>query len=163
MYAFMHCYQTPNNMIKTFTKSMSLLLLATVVLVAACKKDKEESQAVTSANVAGTYTFGSLIYKGTYLATGQTVQEDATDSIPACERDNLMTLKSDGTVQYQDVGTVCNPNESSTGTWSLSGTSLNINGDVANVDELTNKKLVVSIKDTANGYAIVQQTTFNRK
>jgi hypothetical protein len=87
---------------------------ALLLVTHACKKSSSSSSAKTEANLSGSYNLTAA--KGVIL--GQTV--NLYDSLPACEKDNVIQLKTGGVANFIDADSVCSPPSDSTGTWSLS-------------------------------------------
>lgn len=111
---------------KTTMKS-ALLIFLTCTLFFSCKKE-ESSQPTcetTRAGLAGTYKLVSLQYKKN--ASAEPVEY--MDFREPCEKDDLLTLKSDGTYQYNDAGTTCSPNGSDSGSWDVKNNLLSSDGD----------------------------------
>jgi len=105
------------------------VLALTAISIGSCKKSKGDEAkdcALTMANVSGTYRLTALKYNP---GEGQP-EQDALPLRDACENDDLITLKSDGTYLYQDAGTVCTPGGTDNGTWSLNGKVLSSDGDI---------------------------------
>jgi hypothetical protein len=96
-----------------------MCLLAIVILTgASCsKKDKTESCPVTKESVAGSYRLVAFKMNGV----------DALDlTFQTCTKDDIVTLKADGTYDYTDAGVSCDPSSNSTGSWTLSGNTFTI-------------------------------------
>jgi hypothetical protein len=123
---------------KASKTNLTLLLIACGSILFSCKKDKSNDQSsgcsVTVANLAGTYKLTALQYKLT--ASSQPI--DYLTTMDACEKDDILTLKNNGTYVHTDAGIVCSPSESNEGTWSLKDKTLTsdgiLNGTVANFD-----------------------------
>ncbi len=99
------------------SKFVLLLLLATFPFVS-CKKDKTTKVCTLSeANLAGTYTVGTVSYK----ATPSSSAIDGSSMIDACSKDDKITFATDHTFTYADLGVKCDPPGDGTGTWSLQG------------------------------------------
>lgn len=96
------------------TKILASLIL--LLIIFSCKKNSNNSSdcSKTMASIAGTYS----IFKVEIGNNG--VFTDATSSIDDCNRDDKLSLNSNGTTSYQDLGTKCSPAEDGTGTWSIS-------------------------------------------
>ncbi len=91
----------------------------------ACKKSENISNARTVQNLSGSYNLTSLIWTSNGIST------NVYDSLPDCEKDNILRLDPDGIAHELDVLIECNPPEAdSVSTWSLSsgGDSLYFNG-----------------------------------
>jgi Lipocalin-like domain len=114
------------------TVKMKWALTALVVstMIFSCKKDPvtppEPDCSINMTNLSGAYKLTALTYKRNATAT----PVNYLDFMDACEKDDIVTLKSDGTYQYNDAGTVCTPNGSDNGTWSVTGNTINSDGTV---------------------------------
>jgi hypothetical protein len=80
----------------------------------ACKKSDKTDDSKTVTNISGTYNL-----------TGFTVDLgginlNVYDSLPACERDNVILLNADSSAQFVDAGTICDPPSDAVSTWHLS-------------------------------------------
>jgi Lipocalin-like domain len=97
---------------------MKLKSLAPAVLLfvfTACKKDKTTPTSCdkTMAAIAGTYIVSKI-----ELGTGG-VFSDITSQMKDCQKDDKLTLNSNGTSTYQDLGIACSPSGNGSGTWSI--------------------------------------------
>jgi hypothetical protein len=126
-----------------------IILSALVVAMAAtgCKKDKETVCNLDAAGIVGSYKITSVLYK----ADASTPEVDLFTLYDACEKDDIIKLNSGGTVTYQDAGTVCTPPGDDTGTWSLSGTTLTIDGEAATVSNYSCSGMTGTITGTTAG------------
>lgn len=146
-------------MIRSFTKALSLLVLCAATF-SACKKDKnDDSLAVTKENLVGTYVIASIKAK----AAGSGDQDVTNTWLQSCEKDDQYILKSDLTMQYKDAGTVCSSAGDYTGTWSLTGSKINIDGSEETVKTLTKGTLVTEWSDNSSGMTLTITTTYSRK
>ena len=144
---------------RAFTKILALALLVATTF-SACKKDNDsnDSLSVTKENLAATYTLSTIKVKATGVA-----EQDVTSQVTACEKDDQIILKSDLTIQYKDAGTVCSPAGDGTGVWSLSGSTITMDGDAYTVKSLTKGTLVLEQTGTVSGVTYTYTTTLNRK
>jgi hypothetical protein len=102
-----------------------ILLTASVLGLSSCKKDKNDISAVTVQNISGTYKLTAYTFK-----EGNLPEENLLAMMDACEKDNPISFKSDGTYSIPDVGIVCTPPENFSSTWSLSNaTTMVMNGE----------------------------------
>jgi len=120
---------------KQVTTASALALLLTGGILFSCNKKPDVPACdVTVVNLSGTYKLSALQYK----ANATAAPVDYLAAMDDCEKDNTLTLKNDGTYHSDDAGTVCSPDESSNGTWQLSGHTLTsdgtLNGTVASYD-----------------------------
>ncbi|NII24956.1 lipocalin family protein [Pseudoflavitalea sp. X16] len=109
--------------------SIRLLLMFAVsaILLGACKKDKDaEPVAVTKENLAGKYKATEI--KGKAAGVDYDVYNEVFE---ACERDDIYTLNADFTAKYEDAGTKCDANGSSSydTEWELDGNNIVIRGN----------------------------------
>jgi lipocalin-like protein len=148
-------------MYRAFTKTLALVVFTAAALTA-CKKDKEESLAVTKENLAATYTLSTVTIK----ATGVPETDITKDYVEACAKDDQMILKSDGSYQHKDLGTTCDPKGDETGTFTISGSTLSFivdqDTEQFTVKSLSNKKLVVEETGEWGGTTVTFTTTFSR-
>lgn len=93
-----------------------------MLFLSSCNKDddKKDPSAINKENLAGSYTLA--------VVTGKVngVEVDVTNNqsiLPACKKDDILTLKSDYTFVSTDAGVKCSPDGSDSGTWSLPNTS----------------------------------------
>ncbi len=100
--------------------SLVILMGLGILIVVACQKTNNANTSISVSTLAGTYGIKAVTW--TYM--GATI--NVYDSFPACEKDNLIKLNPDLTVNYIDTGMVCVPSESTTGNWALKGDSLYI-------------------------------------
>ena len=122
-------------------KSLPLLLIS--ALIFSCKKsDTKQSCSLDMTSLAGTYKITTYIYQ----ASPTTPPQDFTDIfLPnPCERDDLVTLSAIGQYVYTDAGVVCSPPRDTTGTWSLTGATLILDGTVTMVKSFNCQTLVLA-------------------
>lgn len=120
-----------------FTMLMGLGLL---IAVACQKSNSPASTSLTVSNLSGTYGIKAV----TWTFMGATV--NVYDSFPACEKDNLIKLNPDLTVNYIDTGMVCAPSQSVNGNWALKGDSIYISTTLqtAKIKSFDGKTLVLT-------------------
>ena len=131
------------------TKTTILTLALTVFLFSACKKDPTEPTCTKSmASISGPYKITAAKYK----ASAASSEEDWMLILfpDACQRDDVYTFKNDGTYTISDVGTVCNPNNSDNGTWSIVGDNMQVDGDPTTIDSYDCKTLKIANTDLMN-------------
>ncbi|MEJ0081804.1 MAG: hypothetical protein WDM78_12845 [Puia sp.] len=89
-----------------------------------CKKSDNVSSEKTVQNISGSYNLTGL----TWSALGITA--NVYDSLPPCEKDNIIQLNTDGSAHELDVKIMCDPPEAdSVSTWGISS-----NGDSLYLD-----------------------------
>ena len=137
---------------------LALLTFATLVTVS-CKKDNEESQAVTKENIAGSYKLTSLKVQ----MNGGT-EEDGMSYIEACQADDITTLKTDLTYTVVDAGTQCSPATDESGDWNLSGTTAFVmDGETFAIKSWNGKQLVLTETDSSTGITATFTTTLEKQ
>jgi Lipocalin-like domain len=147
---------------KRFPLFVSLFFLLLVILLA-CKKSHttgSDPNAITMANLSGTYKITDI--KGTL--SGITV--DIYDTLPACEKDNLIQLNASGVASIVDAGIVCVPPSDTTGTWSINTTtdSLYVTGLGANhVESFNSGVLTLKGNQHISGFSFVATTTLTKQ
>jgi hypothetical protein len=100
-----------------------LTICSFLLLISSCKKDDDDSNnpsAITKENLSGSYVLVSATGKINGLDIDLTDYESV---LPACQKDDILTLKTDNTFQSTDAGTKCSPDGSEEGTWSLPNSS----------------------------------------
>ena len=111
-------------------KKIFLFIVICACIFSSCKKkDDDKNCALTEANLTGSYKITSVTYK----ASASSPEQDYSDQFfdEPCQKDDILTIKSDHTYTYSDAGTVCSPSNDDAGDWSLSGNILSIDGDPA--------------------------------
>ncbi len=137
-------------------KFIPIALIAAMLGLAVngCKKSgTSNNNAITVENLAGTYALKSLLY--TYA--GITI--NIYDSLDACDKDNLVKLNTDKTVNFIDAGVKCDPPSDDNGTWDLKGDSIKFSANFtsAKIESFDGKTLVLS--GTPDGEPGVTATT----
>lgn len=140
----------------------SLLFSSAVILFlgfAACKKSDKTNNSRTMANMAGTYGLIAL----TASQGGTTF--NLYDSLPACEKDNLIQLNANGGAQFIDAKIVCSPPKDSTGSWHLSvkADSIYLGNQAAYIKSFDGKTLVISNQQMISGFTVVSTTTLAKQ
>ena len=117
-------------------------------LLTSCSKDKDKSCKLDAASLSGSYRVTGAKYKANALAT----ETDYYSQLyaDACERDDIVTLNSNGTYTFTDAGVKCTPPGDDTGTWSFSGNTLTIDGVAENVDNFNCSALTISASNIVN-------------
>ena len=123
---FLATFNSPSffNFQTNFMKKILLIASISIFAFSSCDKDDDDDCQTNVANLSGTYKLTALKYKPSGMA-----EIDLYATLDACEKDDLTILNSNGTYSYQDAGTVCVPDGSYAGTWSLSGNTITVDGD----------------------------------
>lgn len=122
-----------------------LLLLSLLAIIGfSCKK--KDSCGVNVNSISGSYKVTGYGYKSSSSAT----EIDYYNIIfpYTCQRDDIYTFNNNGTYHIADAGTVCTPNGSDDGTWSLTGNTVTIDGDAASVQSFDCHTWVIVVPDT---------------
>lgn len=69
----------------------------------------------------------------TYKESASAAEENIFNNLDACEKDDLLTLQANGTYNYQDAGTHCDPVGNDEGEWSVNGNMISSDGVVGGV------------------------------
>lgn len=137
-------------------KKILFSVMALAVLgLSSCKKDKDDDCALSADAIKGTYKLTAL----TMQAAGTPAVDVFTTLVDACERDDTYQLGDAGVFTYTDAGTVCTPAGDYTGTWSLTGTTLDMDGDVFTVSEFRCN----SFKGTQDFGGVTYVATYTRQ
>ena len=140
-------------------KTTTLFAALLSVLFFSCEKDTDSNGncAITTAAIAGSYKITAVTYKA---STGAT-ETDVFGDIPACQRDDIYTFKTDNTYNYTDAGTVCTPPGTTSGAWSVAGNEMQIDRQIVHIASFDCNKLTVQEGNTATGE--MQTTVYTRQ
>lgn len=145
---------------------MRKIYVATAIMtlflgIFACKKSNNNtpSNARTVQNFSGDYSLTAL--KGSIFG----VPVDLYDSLPPCERDNVIQLNANLTANFIDSGLKCVPPSDSTGTWSLSSNTdtLYVAGTANFITSWDGTTLVLTGNQSVSGFQVVVTTTLIKK
>lgn len=103
-----------------------LALAFSVLLLGACKKDKDDKPVgATKENLAGSYKLTKL----DAMVPG-TSPQNMLGTLEDCEKDDIYTLRADFTARYEDAGTKCDANGSNSydTNWELDGNNITVHG-----------------------------------
>ena len=117
-----------------------LMIFSAVLILSGCKKDSNCEK--TTAAIAGSYKITAAKYK----ANASTPEVDwlILGSTPACQKDDITTLNANGTYSTTDAGVVCDPVNTDSGNWSVSGNAITIDGQTSNIESFNCSALVIS-------------------
>jgi hypothetical protein len=88
------------------------ILSLALIVTTSCKKSKD-APALTKENVAGAYSLQKVTFK-----YGSSAEQDITAGyVEDCQKDDVITLKTDFTYDSHDAGVECSGDYS--GTWNL--------------------------------------------
>jgi hypothetical protein len=127
------------------------------VLIAACKKNKEEDLPVSETTIAGAYILAS------YTESSLLGEKDKVSEMEACKRDDLYVLNPDKSFEYKDIGTTCASAGLHSPVWVLAGDYLTVDGITGKIEKLTNQQLIITFDVPVLGTLYTSRVTFNRK
>lgn len=138
---------------------LAALALTFLLGIHACSKNSGTSSAKTMQNLSGSYGLTALT--ASFLGTSINLY----DSLPPCERDNVIQLISTGVVKFIDAGIVCVPPSDSSGTWSLSSNAdtMYIAGNASFIKSWDGKTLVLTNAQVVSGFPVTATTTLVKK
>ena len=135
-------------------------ICALEIVAAACKKDNNKNTDITVENISGTYKLSSL----TWNHQGEIT--DVYNSLDECQKDDLLKLNPDLTLNFIDAGIKCSPPKDVEVAWHLSGDSLYMDDRVAKVESYDGTTLILTEYVGSNGIydsSIVSTTTLKRQ
>ena len=125
-----------------------VICLFAVTWLASCKDDEQQTCNKDMAGIAGTYRITAVKYKAN--ASASEVDYYNFFFTDACEKDDNIVLNANGTATFNDAGTACSPPNNYSATWSVSGNTLTLDGDPANIDNFNCSTMTVSVSDYFN-------------
>lgn len=139
-------------------KKILFCAAAAALAFSSCKKSSgNEALAITKENLIGTYKMTAM----TISING--IKQDGMSSFDPCEKDDLYVLKAGDAFDYTDAGTVCSPDGSYSGSWSLSSNVITVDGQAATITTLTSTKLETTQTVNVQGVNWVTTTTLTRQ
>lgn len=134
-----------------------------MLLISSCKKDDDNDNndptAITKENLSANYKIVSGIGKVAIIGQIDIMNNDQL--FPACQRDDIVTLKEDFTYATTDAGVACTPSTTEEGVWALPNTStIIIDGETFSILSFNGTELKIGYKeeDTPFGPADVELT-----
>ena len=126
-----------------------VLAIATLSLVAACKKDKSDDSARMNLITTGKWKLVALTSQPGHDVDGDGIADtDMFAFMDLCEKDNLIVFKKSGEYEVDEGPTKCDPSDPQVATshWQFTNndTGIIIDGDLGKIEELTNSLLVIS-------------------
>ena len=152
---FLKIYKSLNNISEErilyrnliFNQSTNLIIMKKIFFVLfvsvlfSCKKDKKCNQDM--GGIAGTYGVTAIGYKVNASAAEQDWLDDPNQT-EVCAKDDQMELNANGTARFVDAGVKCNPAGDYSSTWSVSGSTITVDGDPATIQSFNCSTLVVT-------------------
>ena len=130
-----------------------------LLVINACKKSSNNSGAKTVQNLSGSYDLVAL------TASLSGISINLYDSLPDCEKDNVIKLNTDLSAQFVDAGTPCAPPSDSTGVWSLSSNSdtIYVAASAFFIKSWDGKTLVLNSTEEVSGFPVVATETLTKQ
>jgi len=123
-----------------------IVLSCILTVIFSCKKDNPANHCTTDVtSISKSYKLTAYTYKQT--PTSPETDYYNTLFPDACDRDNVIVFKTNGTYQLIDAGVVCSPSGGDSGPWSLNGNTMTIDGEPMNIESFDCNKLVISSSD----------------
>jgi hypothetical protein len=121
--------------------------IALFMVFYACKKSDSKSNARTVENLSGSYSITALV------AGSSGFSINLYDSLPACEKDNLIQLNTDMTAAFVDANVQCVPPSDSSGNWSLSANTdtIYVAGSASYIKSWDGSTLVLTNSENVSG------------
>ena len=129
-------------------KKLSILSLLALLILGSCKKDTPSTSCTyNTASVLGSYKSTSFLYK----ANAATPEVDLFPSYPDCQKDDLLIFNSNGTYTLSEGATSCNPSNADSGTWSISGNNMILDGETVEIQNFSCSGFKVKTTDIISG------------
>ena len=133
--------------------ALAAAAISLILVINACKKSDSNSNnpsARTVPNFSGSYNLTAI------TASVLGVNVNLYDSLPACDRDNVIQLDTNKSAHFIDAGVACVPPSDSTGTWSLSSNTdtLYIAGTANFIKSWDGKTLMLSSVENITGIPV---------
>jgi hypothetical protein len=120
-----------------------LAISCLLLVVMSCSKDDSNTCSTNKENIAGNYK----VTGNTYKQTPTSPEENLMDDAQPCDLDDVITFNTNDTYQVADQGVACSPTNDDAGTWSLSGSTLTIDGEPTTIKSFNCKTLVAVSTD----------------
>lgn len=116
-----------------------LVILCLIFSAISCKKkdDVHNNSDLTIENLTGTYALVALRWE----ANGQSI--NVYNELDDCDKDNLIKLNTDKTLNFIDAGLVCDPSATENGTWNLVNNLLYLEDNVSTIKSFDGQTLVL--------------------
>ena len=121
------------------------VFILSIAFLFSCNKDPKEECTTNITSLSTTYRITAYTYKPTPTSPEQ--DYFAILFPDACDRDNNLTLSTNGTYVITDAGMVCAPPRTEDGVWSLSGNNMTLDGDPTVIESFNCQTLVISFAD----------------
>ena len=95
-----------------------------------------------------------------YKLNATASEQNFLNSLDDCEKDDLLVLHANGTYDYNDIGIVCTPGNSSHGTWSVLGNQITSSDTDMLVGTISNFDCKSLVYYVSNVYTAGDQLTY---
>lgn len=139
--------------LKLLTINMKKILLSALVLSIAftsCKKDDVKVCDLNATNLVGSYKTTAITYKADAATPAVDIFNDPL-FYDACEKDDLLIFNANNTITFSDAGVVCTPAGNDTGVWTLAGSTVTIDGELATITSFSCSGMTATIAGTTAG------------
>ena len=139
--------------IKKMKKGL-FLFAAVFFLLTSCKKESQTCT-LSVAGISGSYKLTAVLFK----ADANTPEVDVfldPNYFEACERDNIVTLNSNGTYTVSDGAIACSPSDADSGLWSLNGNTLTVDTEALGISDFSCSGFKVKESDLATGASVTR-------
>ncbi|SEN69195.1 hypothetical protein SAMN05660816_01250 [Niastella yeongjuensis] len=134
-----------------------MLALVAISSFSACSKTTTKTY--YKEDLIGTYTIVSITSK----ISGSSELNVTDDYLQDCQKDDLMVLKSDLSLQMVDAGTTCYPSSNDSGDWDVNGSTFYWNGEPYKIRSLTTTNLVIEeVNSNSNNDEVITVTLVKR-
>jgi hypothetical protein len=125
---------------KIFTHLITGIVILNLISCGKEKSTNDNSNGITIESLSGTYALKALTWQSGIISANVYGQLDD------CEKDNLIKLNTDKTVNYIDAGIECLPPENDNGEWDLKSDSLYFitTGNAAKIQSFDGKILILN-------------------
>jgi hypothetical protein len=120
-----------------------LTLTCLLILIVSCNKPDDDDCTANVESIAGSYKVVASAYKQTPTSP----EENRMDDSDPCERDDVLTFKTDNSYEVADLGLACEPSNDETGAWSVNGSTLVFDGDPVTIQSFNCQTLVLISRD----------------
>ena len=139
-------------------KARTIMVIATLFIFAACKKDKSDSPRMDFISTGTWKLFGLSAQPGYDVDGDGYIDNDIYQFYDVCEKDNVYTFKKNGEYVIDEGASKCDPADPQVynSHWEFRNgeSKIMIDGDLGVIDELTSTTLVIK------GEAMGQTFTF---
>ncbi|HMQ63863.1 MAG TPA: DUF5004 domain-containing protein [Flavilitoribacter sp.] len=151
-------------------KILAVLVTALTLLTTSCKKDDDIAPDKTKILTSGSWQLTAMTVDPAIDWFGTPVT-NVYSQLPACVKDDLAIFKANGTVNYDEGASKCNPNDpqTTTGTWTFNTdqTVLSITQDGEteswNVSDLGGSSFKANYQVVQEGITYTFSVVFSKK